>query len=67
MFFNNINVTQLSEEQKQLCEGQITIDECKGILETFQNNKSLRNDGIPIEFYKKSGGHQEGATLVLRL
>ena len=52
-FLNNLNVPQLSEEQKQLREGQITIDECKGILETFQNNKSPGNDGIPIEFYKK--------------
>ena len=34
-FLNNLNVPQLSEEQKQLREGQITIDECKGILETF--------------------------------
>ena len=52
-FLNNLNVPQLSEEQKQSCEGQITIDECKSILETFQNNKSPGNDGIPIEFYKK--------------
>ena len=52
-FLNNLNVPQLSEEQKQSYEGQITIDECKSILETFQNNKSPGNDGIPIEFYKK--------------
>ena len=52
-FLNNLNVPQLSEEQKQSCEGQITIDECKSILETFQINKSPGNDGIPIEFYKK--------------
>lgn len=45
-------IPQLSEEQKLSCEGQITIEECKGILETFENNKSPGNDGIPIEFYK---------------
>ena len=36
-----------------MCEGQITTDECKSILETFQNNKSPGIDRIPIEFYKK--------------
>ena len=45
-------IPQLSEEQKLSCEGQITIEECKGILETFENNKSPGNDGIPSEFYK---------------
>ena len=51
-FLKNLSITQLSEEQKLSCEGQITIEECKRILETFQNNKSPGNDGIPIEFYK---------------
>ena len=50
-FLNNLSVPQLSEEQKLSCEGQITKEECKRILETFQN-KSPGNDGIPIEFYK---------------
>jgi len=51
-FLNNLSIPQLSEEQKLSCEGQITIEECKKILETFQNIKSPGNDGIPIEFYK---------------
>ena len=51
-FLNNLSIPQLSEQQKLSCEGQITIEECKKILETFQNNKSPGNDGIPIEFYK---------------
>lgn len=51
-FLNNLGIPQLSEEQKLSCEGQITIEECKGILETFENNKSPGNDGIPSEFYK---------------
>jgi len=50
-FLNNLSIPQLSEEQKLSCEGQITIEECKKILETFQN-KSPGNDRIPIEFYK---------------
>ena len=43
-------MSQLSEEQTISCEGQITAEECNGILETFQNNKSAGNDGIPIDF-----------------
>ena len=52
-FLNDLNIPQLSEEQKQSCEGGITAEECSEILESFQNNKSPGNDGIPIEFYKK--------------
>ena len=29
------------------------MEECKISLESFQNNKSPGNDGIPVEFYKK--------------
>ena len=35
------------------CEDEITLEECALILESFQNNKTPANDGIPIEFYKK--------------
>ena len=51
-FLKNLSIPQLSEEQKLSCEGQITIEECKRILETFQNTKSPCNEGIPIEFFK---------------
>ena len=51
-FLNNLNIPKLSEEQKQSCEGDISPEEIKSILESFQNNKSPGNDGIPIEFYK---------------
>ena len=51
-FLHNLSIPQLSKEQKLSCEGQITIEECKNILETFQNIKSPGNDRIPIEFYK---------------
>lgn len=35
------------------CEGKITSEECALLLECSQTNKTPRNDGIPIEFYKK--------------
>ena len=42
----------LSEEQKQTCEGEISIEELESVLNSFQNNKSPGNDGLPMEFYK---------------
>ena len=52
IFLNNLNIPRLSEEQKQSCEGEITVEEITAILNSFENNKSLRNDRIPIAFYK---------------
>ena len=48
----HINIPKLSEEQRQSCEERITTEECRTIKETFQNNKSSGNDGLPVEFYK---------------
>lgn len=52
-FLKDLNIPKLSEEQKMSCEGEITPEECALILDSFQNNKTPGNDGIPIEFYKK--------------
>ena len=52
-FLNFLNIPILSEEQKISCEGKISSEECFCLLDTFQDNKSPGNDGIPIEFYKK--------------
>ena len=52
-FLRDLNIPKLSEEQKLSCEGKITLEECALLLETFQNNKTPGNDGIPIEFYRK--------------
>ena len=54
-FLNDLNVSKLTEEQKQACEGKFLLEECEFILETFSNNKAPGNDGIPIEFYKGFG------------
>ena len=50
---SNLDIPRLTEEQKLSCEGNITPEECAAVLESFQNNKSPGNDGIPVEFYKK--------------
>ena len=52
-FLKDLNVPKLSEEQKVSCEGKITAEECALLLESFSNNKSPGNDGIPIEFYRR--------------
>ena len=52
-FLKDIKVLKLSEEQKVSCEGKITAEECAFLLESFSNNKSPGNDGIPIEFYRR--------------
>ena len=49
----NLNIPKLTDEQKDLCEGNIYREECKSILDSFQNNKTPWSDGIPIEFYKR--------------
>ncbi len=42
----------MTDNQKILCEGQITLDELKEVLKTTKNNKSPGTDGLPMEFYK---------------
>ena len=53
LFLDNLNIPKLSEVDKNFCEGKISADECYKLLDSFQNNKTPRNDGIPIEFCKK--------------
>ena len=48
-----MDIPKLSEEQEISCEGTITPDKCFHPLDTFQNNKTPGDDGIPIEFYKR--------------
>ena len=52
-FLTELTIPKLSEESKQSREGGITAEEFKTSLESFQNNKSPGNNGIPIEFYKR--------------
>ena len=52
-FLMNLDIPKLTDEQKDSCEGEIHQEECKSILDSFQNNKTPGSDGIPIEFYKR--------------
>ena len=53
LFLDNLNIPKLSETDKNYCEGKISVSECHKLLDSFQNNKTPGNDGMPIEFYKK--------------
>ena len=53
-FFNhNIKPT---EEQKYLCEGNITFKECAQSLKLMTNGKSPGSDGYTVDFYQKKLG-----------
>ena len=43
----------LSEEEKEICEGKITLDECDNVIKTMKSNKSPGLDGLTAEFYKQ--------------
>ena len=48
-FLSELNIPKLSEKQKR----SISSEECFRLLDSFHNNKTPGNDGIPIEFYKE--------------
>ena len=52
-FLNGVDVPKLSDDQKNLCEGLLSNDECFNALSKFPNRKTPGNDGLTPEFYKK--------------
>ena len=46
------NIDQLSIENKEMCEGLLTVEECKHAVFAMQKNKTPGSDGISIEFYQ---------------
>ncbi len=51
-YLNNIEVPSLSQDDKCVCEGQVTNDECVKVIKELSINKSPGYDGLPSEFYK---------------
>ena len=47
----NIEPRELTEQEKEICEGMITSLECKEALKDMKKGKSPGIDGIPAEFY----------------
>ena len=50
-FVGNVVLPQLSEVDKNMLEGELTVEECRQILKTFSNGKSPGEDGFTVEFY----------------
>ena len=50
-FWENFNFPTLSEEEKAMCEGPLTADECKFALNGMMNNKSPSVSGFGKEFF----------------
>ena len=46
-------IPKLSDDQKNLCEGLLSNNECFNALFKFPNGKRPRNDGLTPELHKK--------------
>lgn len=46
------SIPRLSEDLKEIYEGELTFNECFCAIRKFQNNKSPRSNGLTSEFYK---------------
>ncbi len=51
-YLENLNIPSLNENEKQSCEGLITLAEAASAVKLMKNNKAPGSDGLPIEFYK---------------
>ena len=49
-FLSNIT-KNLNEDEKKICEGDITLNEMDKAIKSFQNDKSPGSDGLSKEFY----------------
>ena len=50
-FGRDLQFAKLSDEEKINLDGEITVEECETILNTFQNGKSPGDDGYKTEFH----------------
>ena len=51
-YIQDLSLPRLSDEERDNMEGPLTYEECKKVLETFQNDKSPGEHGFTVEFYK---------------
>ena len=42
----------LSDEEKEACDGLVTMEECEKSIKSMKNGKSPGSDGFTVEFYK---------------
>ena len=53
LFFNQINILQISTNQKETLDKALTADELINAISSMQSGKSPGPGGLPIEFFKK--------------
>ena len=51
-FTQHLQIPKLSDEDRDNLEGPLNYEECKNVLESFQNDKSPGEDGFTVECYK---------------
>ena len=51
-YLDKLNVPSLNEEEKESCEGVLTLPEISNSVKMMKNEKAPGSDGIPVEFYK---------------
>ena len=51
-YFLNNKIPTLNEELKNICDQELTIEECGKALKQLENNKSPGADGLTTNFYK---------------
>ena len=62
-FLEKVNTPFLTNDQKTLCDQDITLDELTESLESMKSGKSPGNDGLTIEFYKMFWEHLKSPLL----
>ena len=51
LFLQGPEIPKLSYDMRNICEGRLlSIKECFDCLQSFENNKSSGNDGLPVNF-----------------
>ena len=50
-YLKQINTPKLSDEGKLVCEGKLSVKECRSALQSMSNGKSPGSDGLTREFY----------------
>ena len=56
-YLKDICVPSLSVEQKLLCNGLLSYEECENSLKQMKSGKTPGNDGLSVEFYRKFWNH----------
>jgi len=51
-YFLNNDIPMLTDDEKDLCESEITVEECAKVLKNMKNGKTPGTDGLSVEFYK---------------